>query len=131
MYKFFIILLIVVPFLFLDWHARMVFLAVAYPRRYGHGKSWNRACKHYKNNWTFFQRLFWKPVFKEVYEDKYKILAYLSYIHAVLALTSVVFFLLFVKFSPNSKIWIYEFAGYSVFWIIRFIYSNAIAKGQL
>lgn len=65
MYKFFIILSIVVPFLFLDWHARMVFLAVAYPRRYGHGKSWNRAYKHYKNNWTFFKDYFGHPCLKK------------------------------------------------------------------
>ena len=43
MYIVAVITAIVVLFLFWDWHARMVFMARGYPRRYGHGKSWNRA----------------------------------------------------------------------------------------
>ena len=72
---------IILSFAFIDWHARSVFMARAYPRRYGHGKSWNRAHKHYKTNWTFLQRMLWIPMFKEEYEDKYRFIAYLSFAH--------------------------------------------------
>lgn len=123
--------LIILPFIFFDWHARMVFMAIAYPRRYGHGKSWNRAHKHYKTNWTFFQRLLWIPIFKEEYENKYRTIAYLSYTHATLTFVSVSFYLISIYNFPDSKIWVYEFVGYSVFWILRFIYDNAIAREKV
>ena len=123
--------LIILPFIFFDWHARMVFMAIAYPRRYGHGKSWNRAHKHYKTNWTFFQRLLWIPIFKEEYENKYRIIAYLSYTHATLTFVSVSFYLISIYNFPDSKIWVYEFLGYSVFWILRFVYDNAIAREKV
>ena len=57
--------------LFMDWHARRVFIARGYCRRYGHGKSWNRAHKHYKTNWSILERMIWMPVFKEWYENKF------------------------------------------------------------
>lgn len=127
MYKFGIILCIILPFLFFDWHARMVFISVGYRRRYGHGKSWNRAHKHYKNNWSFLERMLWLVLFKEPYENKYKMLAYLSYVHAFLTIVTICCSLISLNLFPNSKIWVYEFIVYNIFWISRFIYSNNIA----
>ena len=135
---FLMITFIILSFAFIDWHARSVFMARAYRRRYGHGKSWKRAHKHYKTNWTFLQRMLWIPMFKEEYEDKYRFIAYLSYVHVTLTLVTLAFFIISVicfptsKIGfPTSKIWIYEFLGYSVFWILRFIYDNAIARGEI
>ena len=84
MYRFFVIFMIVFMNIFEDWHAKMVFLARGYPRRNGHGKSWNRAYKHYKTNWTLVQRLLWIPLFKENYEQKYRDIAIFSYIQSAL-----------------------------------------------
>ena len=122
---------IILSFAFIDWHARSVFMARAYPRRYGHGKSWKRAHKHYKTNWTFLQRMLWIPMFKEEYEDKYRFIAYLSFAHMALTVVTLAFFIISIICFPNSKIWIYEFLGYSVFWLLRFIYDNAIARGEI
>ena len=118
-------------FAFFDWHARTVFVWVVYPRRYGHGKSAGRAQKHYKQNWTLFQRLLWVPIFKEWYANKYRFMAYLSYINAFLTLVTVALFLISIYNYPDSKIWIYEYAGHGVFCVLRFVYDNAIAKGQI
>ena len=129
---------VICPLFLTDWHARMVIIARAYCRRYGHGKSWKRAHKHYKTNSTFLQRMLWIPMFKEEYEDKYRFIAYLSFAHMALTLVTLAFFIISVICFPtsqigfpNSKIWIYEFLGYSVFWILRFIYDNAIARGEI
>lgn len=73
-------------FLALDWHARSIFSVCAYPRRYGHGKSGNRALRHYKSNWTFWQRMFWVFAFKEKYGARYRALAWFSYIHMAITL---------------------------------------------
>ena len=135
---FLMITFIILSFAFIDWHARSVFMARAYPRRYGHGKSWKRAHKHYKTNWTFLQRMLWIPMFKDEYEDKYRFIAYLSYVHVTLTLVTLAFFIISVICFPTSqigfptsKIWFYEFIVYSVFWILRFIYDNAIARGEI
>lgn len=129
MYVFGAILVFVLLFLFCDWHARMVFLARAYPRRYGHGKSWNRAYKHYKSNWSFVERLFWIFLFKESYESKYRFFAYISYLHAILTILTVGCFLVSINLFPDSKFWIYVFIGCSCVGVIRIIYSNSIARG--
>ena len=119
------------PLLFLDWHARRVFVYTAYPRRYGHGKSGNRAFKHYKANWSFIQRLLWMPMFKEWYETKYRIMAYLSYIHFALTIIFSALFLISVSYFPDSKMWVYGFIVYHIFWMLRFIYDNAIGKKDI
>ena len=129
MYKNYILVSIVGMFLFFDWHARMVFMACAYRRRYGHGKSWNRAHKHYKRNWTIFERILWLFIFNEYYESKYKAIAYLSYVHAFLAIISVCWFVVSTIFYPGAKAWIYVYIAYSVFTLLRFIYNNSIARG--
>ena len=66
MYVLGVILIIVCPFFFIDWHARMVIIARAYPRKYSHGKSWKRAHKHYKSNWTLVERLLCPPLTKYI-----------------------------------------------------------------
>ena len=119
--------MIVFPALFFDWHARMVFMARVYPRRYGHGKSWNRAHKHYKTNWTFWQRLFWIPVFKEHYEDKYRLMAYLSYAHDAFALVMIISFLVDEFLLSNVYFWHYMYGGYIGFFCLRYIHSDAVA----
>lgn len=124
----FISLTIIIPLLFFDWHARMVFIAKAYPRRYGHGKSWKKAHKHYKNNHSFIERLFWIFAFKEKYEGKYEMIAYLSYIHLFTTIVTLCVTLISLMSIPNSVIWIYIYTGNAIFWIVRFIYNNAIAR---
>jgi len=131
MYNLLFIFTIVFQLLFFDWHARMVFMARAYVRKYGHGKSWKRAHKHYKSNWNFVQRLLWVPMFKEVYESKHKTIAYLSFVHYFFAIATVLFYLFSTIFFTNSKMWIYEYYGYSLFGVFRFIYDNAIARGEI
>ena len=131
MYIYLMIGVYVLTFLFLEWHARGVFIACAYCRRYGHGKSYNRANRHYKSNWTFSQRMLWIPMFREYYEDKYKIIAYLSYIHATICFLCVALFLVSVAYFPNEELWGYEMLFYLIVFLIRFIYDNAIARGEI
>jgi len=131
MHIFFTLLYIVLAPLFLEWHARGVFIARAYRRRYGHGKSWKRAHKHYKTNWTFIERMLWVHAFKEKYEDKYRIIAYLSYIHTAFMIVMAVSFLVLEHLFPLENAWLGIFIAYFVFWVIRFIYDNAIARGEI
>jgi len=114
-----------------DWHARFVFVLGVYPRRYGHGKSGGRAFKHYKKNWTLFQRLLWIPIFKEWYANKYRFMAYLSYIHFALTIVCSALFLISDSYFPDSKIWVYGVIVYHIFWMLRFIYDNAIGKRDI
>lgn len=86
---------IVIVFLLCDWRARLVFIAEAYCGKYGHGKSWNRAHKHYKTHWKFWQRICWIPVFKERYDDKFRFLAYCSYFHLTVTLITMICMLVF------------------------------------
>lgn len=128
MYRFFVIFMIVFMNIFEDWHAKMVFLARGYRRRYGHGKSWNRAYKHYKTNWTVVQRLLWIPLFKENYEQKYRDIAIFSYIQSALTPIMIGVFLISDYCFPSSKFWVYAFIVYTVLWLLRFIYNNHIAR---
>ena len=128
MYLVGIIMLVLAAVLIMDWHARMVFVACIYPRRYGHGKSWKRAYKHYKNTWSLFQRLFWIPLLKESYGSLYRVIAFLAYTHAVFALITGCWFLVDSLITHNEY-WIYVFVVFFIFTIIRFIFDNAIAKG--
>ena len=123
-------LVIIVTFLICDWHARMVFLARAYPRRYGHGKTWKRATKHYKTRWTLLQRLLWLHVFKEKYEDKYVAFAYISYIHLVLTFITACFSVVALAWYPESRIWIYVFIAYAIFMFFRIVYTDIIATAK-
>ena len=131
MYRLYTIFIIALSVIFEDWHARMVFMARAYPRRYGHGKSWNRAHKHYKENWTLVQRLLWIPLFKEAYEEKYRLFAFLSYIQSSLALITSGVFLVCDYFFPDSKFWVYVFVVYAIFFMLRVIYTDYIARGKI
>ena len=128
-YEIAMLFVIIFSFLFLDWHARYIFVATGYPRRYGHGKSFNRAKKHYKSNWTLTQRLLWIPLFKEEYEDKYRIMAYLSYINfSLMLITGVSFLVVSNYFFENIRSWVYVFVVYHVFCILQFIYNNSIGR---
>ncbi len=120
----------ILPFLFCDWHARFVFVAVGYPRKYGHGKSWNRAHKHYKENWTFFERMFWLVLFKEYYDSDFRMMAYLSYIHSIFMIITLCCSLISINLFPYPypKFLLYELSGYTLFWMLRFIYDNHIGK---
>ena len=97
--------------LLIEGAVRENFIAFGYARCYGHGKSWLRAYKHYKSNWTFWQRLFWVPVFKENYDSVFRIQAHLSWIHYFLAILFYIFYLIFVYHynaeitTPESKNW--------------------------
>ena len=131
-----IILVETLLFLIMEWHARGVFVAIAYPRKYGHGKSFMRAQKHYKKNWSFIERMLWVPVFKEKYEDKYVAFAYISYIHCFLCIFSICYFLVYLLHFPlldypERKIWGYELAVYTVCSVLRYIYSSAVGSGEI
>ena len=127
MYIFGVIIIIVAPFFIIDFHARMTIIARAYCRRYGHGKSYNRARKHYKTNWTLVERLLWIPLFKEWYESKYRTIAILSYVHMGMAMVTLCVSCISLALFPDSKLWVYEFCFYSLFWIFRYAYDSAIA----
>ena len=131
MYKIYVISGIVLTFLFFDWHSRFVFVGTAYPRRYGHGKTGKRAHKHYKANWSLTERLLWLFVFKEPYEGKYRAMAYLSYIHFFFTIITICWFEIWTNFFPDSKVWAYEFLGYGIFTLARYVYDNAIGKGDI
>lgn len=126
------ILMFIVPLLVDDWHARIVFIATGYPRRYGHGKSFKRAKKHYKSNWTLIQRLLWIPLFKEEYETKYRAMAYLSYLHSALTLIGITCFLIdeFVLVS-NTTFWHYVFCVVALFFMARFVYDSDIGAKKI
>ena len=125
-----IFLLVILSFLITEWHARGVFVTIAYPRKYGHGKSWKRAKKHYKTNWSAFERFFWMPVFKEHYDRKYRCIAYLSYIHIFLGCLTICILLInefvFLKFI----FWHYAFIAYSVIALLRVVYDDAVGRGK-
>ena len=119
-------------FLVADWHARMVFVAIGYPRRYGHGKSWKRAHKHYKKTWSFRDRMLWRVVFKEPYESKYEWMAYWSYIHLAVSLIVVVCFLLHMFLFQDWRIIVgYTALADTVVFCIRVGYSAWVARGTL
>ena len=125
------LILVSLSFLVADWHARMIFIATGYPRRYGHGKSWKRAHNHYKSTWSFRDRILWRVVFKEPYESKYKWLAYWSYIHLVISLITAICFLFHMFLFPDSRFFAYLFAVDSGVILIRLGYSAWVARGTL
>ena len=122
-----IILVLVIPWLFNEWYARYVFVACGYRRRDGHGKSFHRAKKHYKENWSFFQRLFWLPVFKNRYENRIRRMAILSYLHGTVMVITCSCFLLDEFVLHNVQFWRYLFILTSSFLIIRYVHDNRIA----
>ena len=127
-YIFAMIVLILYSLLILDWHARSVFIARAYCRRYGHGKSWNRGLKHYKSNWSFIQRALWIHAFKEWYEHEYRLIAYLSYVHVALSILTIGCLYLDEYIFKACNFWHYVFAIFGVYTILRFVYDNAIGR---
>ena len=122
------IIMVIFSFLVFDWHSRRVFIAIVYRRRYGHGKSWNRAYKHYKKNWSLLQRLFWIFAFKEKYERPYRMFAYLFYVHILLSIISIVA-LLTSKTFPDMGFWEYVVILDLIFGLFRYIHSDSIARG--
>ena len=124
------LLLIVVPMVFDDWHARAMFVACGYCRCYGHGKSFNRAKKHYKTNWAWWQRMMWLPIIKEQYEAKYRTMVCLSYVHFLLTFVVVCWFLLSEFVFKEIKFWHYAFATAVVFFIVRFIYDSSVGRSN-
>ena len=120
-------MLIISILAFMEWYSRMVFLSILYPRKYGHGKSAKRARKHYKANWTLFQRLLWIPMFKEKYSRKYVLFPLFSFIQL---LTGVITLILFVVFTEaNEEPWVVSFIIFGSLMILRILYNNAVAKG--
>lgn len=115
--------------LFVEWHARCVFVSTGYPRRYGHGKSGKRAYTHYKKNWSFVERMLWIPVFKEEYESKYREMAYFSYAHTLfVAIMEFCTFICINFLLSNIKRFICFIIIYFVVFIVRFCHSNAIGR---
>ena len=118
-------------FLGCDWRARTVFLVRAYRRKYGHGKSWNRAHRHYKTNWTFWQRICWIPVFKEKYDNKYRFLAYLTYIHFILTVTTIIAMLVAQFVFDDNKLFVDITWVDRIFSLFRVVHNEATARGTL
>ena len=130
-YRILTILLTASGFVVFDFHARMVFIARAYRRRYGHGKTWNRARKHYKKNWTFWQRMLWVPVFKESYEFEVKFLVAFSYIQAFLGFLSIILLYVNEFIITNFSFWHYAFLVYAIVSFVRYAYDDLYATGKL
>ncbi len=123
------IVIVIFTYLFFDWHARYVFVAAGYTRRYGHGKSFNRAKKHYKSNWSFWQRMLWVPLFKEKYEADFMLFAYFSYIHLFISIAMIsVILVLDGSIKPDKTYLAYALGGYLALSLLRFCFSNA--KGR-
>ena len=120
----------VLEFLFFDWHARMIFIAQAYRRRYGHGKSWKRAYDHYKKNWTLTERLLWVFAFKERYGFDHRFLAYLSYAHFVIMIASTLTVLIGAQYLTDRQGLLIGIV-YAILSLLRWSYSNAIARGTI
>lgn len=131
MYILGVISLVILSFAITDWHARGVFVAIAYPRKYGHGKSWKRAKNHYKTNWSAVERFFWIPIFKEYYDRKYRCIAYLSYIHILLGCLTICNLLINEFVFLRFTFWHYAFIAFSVFTLLRLVYDDAIGKEKL
>ena len=114
-----------------EWHARMVFVARCYPRKHGHGKSWKRAHQHYKSSWSLIQRLLWIPLFKEEYISDYRWMAYLSYFQfSVMILSAFITIIDAIAFS-DVNFYQYAVVIYSIIVLLRFIHTNAIARGRI
>ena len=122
-----VLFLIVIQVFVIDWYVRLVFLSRVYCRKYGHGKSWKRARKHYKSIWTFFERILWIPMFAEKYEKKHRSMAYQAYAHYGVATISIICFLLDEFMLTGIAFWQYIFAVLVLLTLFRYIYSDHIA----
>jgi len=124
--------LLAFTFLFLEWHAKAVFVWIVYSRRYGHGKSATRAAKHFRKNWTFLQRMLWAPVFKEDYDIIFRMMAYLSYTHFIVTvLTAICFVVMHYIMKLDDKIFLYPFIAWSIVTFVRLVYDqDYIARGR-
>ena len=131
MYIIGIIFVIWGAFLFFDWHSRCVFVACGYPHKYGHGKTWKRARKHYKENWSFVERMLWIPIFKEKYDIRFKIVAFLSYFHFFFSIITSIVIILDELVFVRIQLWHYLFGVYTLFFIFRFCYVNAIGRDKI
>ena len=107
------------------WYSRLVFIASGYCRRYGHGKTWKRAHKHYKTNWTFLQRLFWVMVFKEQYESDFCLLAYFAYLQSFFAIVLTLFTVLGLYHSIAMRC---VGLAYCAIVLIRYIHADYVAR---
>ena len=130
-YIFYMILFIVSATAVMDWYSRLVFLARGYPRRYGHGKSWGRATKHYKANWSFVKRILWIPVFKEWYETKFRFLAYLAYVHFSIGAIFATVFLIDELLLFEVYFWHYFLFAFVGITLFRFVYADYVAIGKI
>lgn len=113
-------------FFTLNLFAKGAFTGCAYLRRYGHGKTWKRGRKHFKKNWTFWQRTFWVFVFKEKYEACWRALAWFFYIHLVITLFMPFLSpLMDAALADNVKWYAWNNLArelLAVFWLIRYLY---------
>lgn len=128
MYIYLICLSIILCYLIIDLHGRLVFLYRGYPKRYGHGKTGKKYTKHYKTNWTLFQRIFWIPVFREKYESKFEVIAFLSYIHAILSVLTLTCFLVEDLILKQVYLWKYVYVINTAFVLIKFRYQVAVSR---
>lgn len=118
------LILVVGAFLALEFQGRLIFVMVIYPRKHKHGKTANRAKRHYKANWTFFQRMFWVPVFKEEYETRYKWLGVFFYIHLISTIISFICILIIHIKTQDPHDWLWIHIANTVVFHVRFIYNN-------
>lgn len=126
-----LIFIVALIFAFFDWHARAVFIAAKYCGCYHHGRTWNRAHKHYKTHWTLLERLLWLPVFKEKYDGDTRLLVYFSYIHLILAIAAGILIFLGELVYNNVELVAYSFLAYLISTILRWLYTNALGRGDL
>ena len=128
MYRFYCFLIIFLMILICDCQARYCFISVGYIQQYDHGKNLNEARKHYKENWTFLQRFFWIPIFKEKYKNNFRLMAYFSYIQYVWAILTYLCFILSDLYFPKSILWLYVFIAFLFFSLISFFHSDHICR---
>ena len=126
-------ILIVGAAIILDLWARACFLAVGYTRVYHHGKTWKRSTRHYKANWTVWQRLLWIPVFAEAYPAKYRALAILSYLHCALAAVWLALYIAADVFGAIDNLYWILFLTiiFLPFMLGKIIYTDALVRGKI
>ena len=103
--------------------ARRTFVFIAYPKIEGRGKNL-RARRHYKSNWTFIQRFFWVPIFKDKYELKFRLIPLFSWLHILFALAVNFAYYVDIYLTPNEMVFArcYAVLAFAIFTIARSIH---------
>jgi hypothetical protein len=97
---------------------------------YGLGKDIKEIKKHYKTTWTLKQRVLWIPVFRNCFNRKYKILAYLSYFSFFVLVVSIIMLFVLYPFEDSYSYTIlfnFVLAPTPMAHVLRGYYADRIA----